>query len=71
MFIAMNRFQVKKGSEDAFEKVWLTRETYLEPRSGLCRIPSAQGARGGGSHALCLAYRLAEQGGLRGMDQIG
>ena len=25
MFIAMNRFQVKKGSEDAFEKVWLNR----------------------------------------------
>jgi heme-degrading monooxygenase HmoA len=22
MFIAMNRFRVKKGSEEAFEKVW-------------------------------------------------
>jgi heme-degrading monooxygenase HmoA len=26
MFIAMNRFRVKKGSEEAFEKVWLSRE---------------------------------------------
>src|SRR5262249_55895160 len=25
MFIAMNRFRVKKGSEEAFEKVWLSR----------------------------------------------
>ncbi len=26
MFIAMNRFQVKIGSEAAFETVWRTRE---------------------------------------------
>jgi heme-degrading monooxygenase HmoA len=30
MFIAMNRFRVKKGSEDKFEKVWLGRDTYLD-----------------------------------------
>jgi heme-degrading monooxygenase HmoA len=30
MFIAMNRFRVKKGSESAFEKVWLGRDTYLD-----------------------------------------
>ena len=29
MFIAMNRFRVRKGSEDAFEQVWLTRDTHL------------------------------------------
>jgi len=29
MFIAMNRFQVKTGSEKAFETVWATRESYL------------------------------------------
>jgi hypothetical protein len=28
MFIAMNRFRVKKGSEGAFEKVWLGRDTF-------------------------------------------
>ena len=27
MFIAMNLFQVKLGSEEAFEKVWLNRHT--------------------------------------------
>ena len=30
MFIAMNRFKVKKGSEASFEHVWTSRETHLE-----------------------------------------
>lgn len=30
MYIAMNRFKVKKGSEHDFEQVWLTRESHLE-----------------------------------------
>ena len=29
MFIAMNRFRIKKGSEDAFERVWLNRDSQL------------------------------------------
>lgn len=29
MFIAMNRFQVMRGQEEAFEQVWLTRDTFL------------------------------------------
>jgi len=29
MFIAMNRFQVKPGEEEAFEAVWLGRDTHL------------------------------------------
>jgi heme-degrading monooxygenase HmoA len=34
MFIAMNRFKVRKGSERDFEQVWLTRETHLETVPG-------------------------------------
>jgi heme-degrading monooxygenase HmoA len=34
MFIAMNRFKVRKGSEDAFEMVWLTRKSYLDRMPG-------------------------------------
>ena len=30
MFIAMNRFKVRKGAERDFEQVWLSRETHLE-----------------------------------------
>jgi heme-degrading monooxygenase HmoA len=34
MFIAMNRFRVKKGSEEAFEKVWAIRDSYLDRMKG-------------------------------------
>lgn len=47
MFIAMNRFQVKPGEEDAFEAVWKTRDSYLKDVPGfvefhLLRGPSAE-----------------------------
>ncbi len=29
MFIAMNRFQVIRGEEEAFENVWLSRDSHL------------------------------------------
>ena len=29
MYIAMNRFQVARGNEQAFENVWTSRDTYL------------------------------------------
>ncbi|MGH6791604.1 MAG: antibiotic biosynthesis monooxygenase family protein [Methyloceanibacter sp.] len=34
MFIAMNRFKVRKGSERDFEQVWLSRETHLDEVPG-------------------------------------
>jgi heme-degrading monooxygenase HmoA len=30
MFIAMNRFKVRKGAEHDFEQVWLTRDSHLK-----------------------------------------
>ena len=47
MFIAMNRFQVKKGSEQAFETLWATHESYLGELPGfiefhLLRGPEAE-----------------------------
>lgn len=46
MFIAMNRFQVKPGEEEAFENVWKSRESFLEDVPGfiafnLLRGPAA------------------------------
>jgi heme-degrading monooxygenase HmoA len=46
MFIAMNRFQVRPGEEEAFETIWKTRNSYLEDVPGfitfhLLRGPSA------------------------------
>ena len=34
MFVAMNRFQVVKGQEEAFETVWTRRESHLEDVPG-------------------------------------
>jgi heme-degrading monooxygenase HmoA len=34
MYIAMNRFKVKKGSEEAFEQVWASRDSYLDQLAG-------------------------------------
>jgi heme-degrading monooxygenase HmoA len=44
MFIAMNRFKVRKGAEHDFEQVWLTRETHLDEVPGLCRFSFAEGS---------------------------
>jgi heme-degrading monooxygenase HmoA len=43
MFIAMNRFKVKKGSEQAFEKVWSSRESYLDHMQGFIEFHLLKG----------------------------
>ena len=43
MFIAMNRFQVKKGAETAFETVWATRESYLGTMPGFVEFHLLKG----------------------------
>ena len=57
MFIAMNRFRVKKGSEDAFEQVWLQRDSHLEKVPGfvefhLLKGPEAEDCTLYSSHTL-------------------
>jgi heme-degrading monooxygenase HmoA len=43
MFIAMNRFRVKKGSEQDFEQVWLSRDTRLDKVSGFVEFHLLKG----------------------------
>lgn len=43
MFIAMNRFKVKKGSEQAFENVWSSRESYLDRMKGFVEFHLLKG----------------------------
>ena len=43
MFIAMNRFQVRKGHEDAFEDVWKTRESHLDEVDGFVKFHLLRG----------------------------
>ena len=46
MFIAMNRFQVKRGAEQAFEQVWLTRDSYLQKVPGFIAFHLLKGPQG-------------------------
>lgn len=43
MFIAMNRFQVRRGAEQAFETVWATRESYLGNMPGFVEFHLLKG----------------------------
>ena len=43
MFIAMNRFRVKKGAEKEFEQVWLSRDTHLRAVPGFVEFHLLKG----------------------------
>jgi heme-degrading monooxygenase HmoA len=43
MYIAMNRFRVTKGSEAAFEQVWLSRDTHLDKVPGFVEFHLLKG----------------------------
>jgi heme-degrading monooxygenase HmoA len=43
MFIAMNRFRVKKGCEEAFERVWLARDVHLHKVPGFVEFHLLKG----------------------------
>jgi heme-degrading monooxygenase HmoA len=43
MYIAMNRFRVLKGSEAAFEQVWMTRDTHLDKVPGFVEFHLLKG----------------------------
>jgi heme-degrading monooxygenase HmoA len=45
MFIAMNRFRVAPGSEQAFEDVWRSRETRLDEMPGFVRFHLLKGPK--------------------------
>lgn len=47
MFVAMNRFRVVRGEEDAFEAVWRDRDRHIEGTPGFlgfCLLRGPQGA---------------------------
>jgi heme-degrading monooxygenase HmoA len=43
MFIAMNRFQIGKGHEAAFERVWAERDSHLETVPGFVEFHLLKG----------------------------
>ena len=44
MYIAMNRFKVKTGSEEAFENVWKNRESSLSDMAGFMQFHLLRGS---------------------------
>ena len=43
MYIAMNRFKVRKGEEAAFEAVWQNREIHIHKERGFVRFTMLKG----------------------------
>lgn len=44
MYIAMNRFKVKNGSEEVFEAIWKNRQSRLEENPGFVSFNLLRGA---------------------------
>ena len=62
MFIAMNRFRVTKGSESAFEHVWLSRDSYLDKVPGFVEFHLLRGPEADDD--------MGEPRGLRSLDPV-
>jgi hypothetical protein len=61
MFIAMNRFRVAKGSEAAFEQVWMSRDSHLEKVPGFVKFHLLKGPEDGRPVARSPVIALAVQ----------
>ncbi len=48
MYIAMNRFKVTNGAEQAFETLWATRDSHLDGTPGFLEFKMLRGAAGEG-----------------------
>ncbi len=59
MFIAMNRFKVRPGSEQAFEAVWRERETYLDRMPGFVEFHLLKGPQSE-DHTLYASHTVWE-----------
>ena len=57
MFIAMNRFRVKKGSEEDFEQVWTSRDTHLQKVPGFIEFHLLRGPENG-DHTLFASHSV-------------
>ncbi|MDE8654586.1 antibiotic biosynthesis monooxygenase family protein [Novosphingobium album (ex Liu et al. 2023)] len=59
MFIAMNRFMVKPGEEEAFEAVWKNRDTHLREVPGFVGFHLLRGP-GAEDHTLYASHTVWE-----------
>jgi heme-degrading monooxygenase HmoA len=59
MFIAMNRFRVKRGSEADFEEVWLNRDSHLKGVPGFREFHLLKGPQAE-DHTLYASHSIWE-----------
>lgn len=59
MYIAMNRFRVAKGQEEAFEEVWLTRDSKLHTLPGFVEFHLLKGPESD-THTLYASHTVWE-----------
>ncbi|OUU74256.1 MAG: antibiotic biosynthesis monooxygenase [Methylococcaceae bacterium TMED69] len=59
MYIALNRFKVKHGMEQEFEKVWRNRETHLDEVPGFCKFNLIKGPKHD-DHCIYASHSLWE-----------
>lgn len=59
MFIAMNRFRVKKGEEKSFENVWLNRDVHLKDEPGFVEFHMLRGPEND-DHTLYVSHTIWE-----------
>jgi len=61
MYIAMNRFKVRIGAEDAFEEIWKSRETHLPGMKGFKSFHLLRGpAEDAAGHTLYATHTVWE-----------
>ena len=66
MFIAMNRFRVAKGSEAAFEQVWISRDTHLDSVPGFLEFHLLKGPEAE-DHTLYASHTVWENRAVLGV----
>jgi len=59
MYIAMNRFRVAPGSEEAFENIWKTRERRLDEMKGYIEFHMLRGPKAD-DHTLYASHTVWE-----------
>lgn len=59
MYLTMNRFKVKPGSEDAFEAIWKTRDSHLATVPGFVSFHLMKGALAE-DHRLYISHTMWE-----------
>ena len=70
MFIAMNRFRIARGSEEAFEQVWLNRDSQLNKVPGFVEFHLLKGPEAE-DHTLYASHTVWQsKSAFRGLDQV-